>query len=263
MAGRYPKDFNFCGWHPQCFCYVVPITLSTEESLKIANEIANGRDYQPLLDDLKQGKEIDTYPKGFTKWVERNEEKITSSKSLPYFVKYNMGAVEKVVNPTPSIEERAAERHAARTPEKEARLREYWSKKVEEGNARKKKETGGVNAATPLSPEEKTRRNEIKKEAKTLLGGLEMYNADFGKPMTISNKKINEWLNQPFAEYMEKNEALLTLPKLMKEAKYLGYGADKHDPTIKAHLFQTKINNTNSWIIVRRNGRRMSCTFNI
>ena len=97
LAGRYPKDFNFCGWHPQCFCYVVPITLSTEESLKIANEIANGRDYQPLLDDLKQGKEIDSYPKGFTKWIEKNQGKIASSKSLPYFVKYNKEAVKEVV----------------------------------------------------------------------------------------------------------------------------------------------------------------------
>ena len=38
---------------------------------------------------------------------------------------------------------------------------------------------------------------------------------------------------------------------MIEEAKYLGYGADKHDPTIKAHLFQTKINKTSSWIIVR------------
>ncbi len=114
-----------------------------------------------------------------------------------------------------------------------------------------KKDANSGNTATPLSPEEKTRRNEIKKEAKTLLGGLEMYNADFGKPMTISNKKINEWLNQPFAEYMEKNEALLTLPKLMKEAKYLGYGQDEHDVDAKMHLFETVIGKTKSWIIVR------------
>ncbi len=97
LAGQYPKDFNFCGWHPQCFCYVVPITLSTDESLKIANEIANGRDYEPLLNDLKKGKEIDTYPNGFTKWIEKNQAKIASSKSLPYFVKYNEDAVKEVL----------------------------------------------------------------------------------------------------------------------------------------------------------------------
>ncbi len=116
-----------------------------------------------------------------------------------------------------------------------------------------KKDANSGNTATPLSPEEKTRRNEIKKEVKTLLGGLEMHNADFGKPMTISNTAIKEWLNQPFAEYMEKNEALLTLPKLMEEAKYLGCGQDNHNSKFTVHLFKTKIHNTPAWVVVREN----------
>lgn len=50
-----------------------------------------------MLNDFKQGKEIDTYPNGFTKWVEKNQSKIASSKSLPYFVKYNKDAVKEVL----------------------------------------------------------------------------------------------------------------------------------------------------------------------
>ncbi len=30
LAGKYPKDFIFLGWHPNCMCYVIPI-LKTEE----------------------------------------------------------------------------------------------------------------------------------------------------------------------------------------------------------------------------------------
>ena len=30
LAGKYPKDFVFLGWHPNCMCYVIPI-LKTEE----------------------------------------------------------------------------------------------------------------------------------------------------------------------------------------------------------------------------------------
>lgn len=104
---------------------------------------------------------------------------------------------------------------------------------------------------TPLTPEQRARRNEIKAEAKKLLHGVEMRNDGFDKPMTISNKAIKEWLNQPFADYMEKNEALLTLPKLIKDAQYLGRGTDEHDADAKMHLFETLIGHTKSWVIVR------------
>lgn len=30
LAGKYPKDFKFTGWHPNCMCYCIPI-LKTEE----------------------------------------------------------------------------------------------------------------------------------------------------------------------------------------------------------------------------------------
>ncbi len=115
----------------------------------------------------------------------------------------------------------------------------------------KKTKSGSANAATPLTPEERARRSEIKAEAKKILRGIEMRNAEFGKPITISNNSIKEWTNQPFTEYMEKNEALLVLPKLIKEAKYLGWGKDEHDADAKMHLFETLIGHTKSWIIVR------------
>lgn len=31
LKGKYPKDFKWNGWHPNCFCYAVPIIMSDDE----------------------------------------------------------------------------------------------------------------------------------------------------------------------------------------------------------------------------------------
>ncbi len=37
LAGVYPKDFKFMGWHPQCMCYAVPILISDNLIERIIN----------------------------------------------------------------------------------------------------------------------------------------------------------------------------------------------------------------------------------
>ena len=130
------------------------------------------------------------------------------------------------------------------TPMMSMEQKEWWKKTVG-------KLSGNVNGATPLSPEERLRRKEIKAIAKGTLRNVKMYHDKFDNAITISGGKINEWLNQPFEEYSEKNEALLKLPKLLENSKYLGWGEDEHDVRIKMHLFETKIGKTKSWIVVR------------
>ena len=31
LQGKYPKEFKFVGWHPNCMCYTVPIVMSDDE----------------------------------------------------------------------------------------------------------------------------------------------------------------------------------------------------------------------------------------
>ncbi len=214
LAGRYPKEFKFTGWHPWCRCYAVAILADQKEMDEYTKALMDGED----VDGWHFTGEVTDMPECWTRWVKANRGRIANAKSQPYFIRDNQKAVDKIL---------------------------------------KGKEGG--KAKTPLTPEQRVRRDEIKKQAKKLLHGVEMRNEGFDKPITISNTAIKEWLNQPFAEYMEKNEALLTLPKLIKEAEYLGYGADKHDPSIKAHFFQTtKIGGANAWIIVREMEERCS-----
>lgn len=78
LAGKYPKDFKWTGWHPNDMCYVVPI-LKTEEEFW-ADE------------DVTSKNEITDTPKQFKDWISDNKERIKKAKSrgtLPYFVKDN------------------------------------------------------------------------------------------------------------------------------------------------------------------------------
>ena len=70
--------------------------------------------------------------------------------------------------------------------------------------------------------------------------------------MIIVNKRIiKEWLNQPHRHLAIKNELILDIDNVLKKAKYLGQGVDKHDATWNAHLFEIEIDGGKSWIIVR------------
>lgn len=81
LAGKYPKDFVFKGWHPNCMCYVIPI-LKTEEQFWNEEEVS----------------QIMEPPNGFMNWLETNAERIeTAAKNdaLPYWYKDNLQYVSK------------------------------------------------------------------------------------------------------------------------------------------------------------------------
>lgn len=87
LAGRYPKDFKFTGWHPQCRCHAVSI-LKTPEEMEADNErIMNGEDLN--------GESINTVrdmPNNFKDWVKENDSRIAMSNArgtLPYFLNDN------------------------------------------------------------------------------------------------------------------------------------------------------------------------------
>ena len=119
LAGKYPKSFEFKGWHPQCMCYAIPL-LKTEE------------EFWTLDDNEKSVNEVTELPPNFREWIEDNKDRIKAAEErgkLPYFIRDNRDDVENILNPKPKETplEIAAERHAARTPEDIARIRTEWS----------------------------------------------------------------------------------------------------------------------------------------
>lgn len=89
LVGRYPKQFKFVGWHPQCMCIIFPILMDDETFNK--NELAdlkaalNGKEY----DKYKAKNEVTDVPKGFKEWVGQHKDAQKKWASTPYFIRDN------------------------------------------------------------------------------------------------------------------------------------------------------------------------------
>lgn len=97
----------------------------------------------------------------------------------------------------------------------------------------------------------KEQRKRIKEEAASLQQEV-FANKDVEWEASISGAGIKEWINQPHKLYREKNEALLNIKELFKDADYVGHIPDSknRDYVEQSHIFKTKIGGEDSWIIV-------------
>ena len=168
LAGDYPPDFVFDGWHPQCFCFVTPILMDEEEIQKMNEAMLDGKEYKP------RGKRITQYPENFKEWVRDNEDKILASHDIgtdPYFVRNNFNAVQDILNPKEQLTplEIAEQRHANRTPEQEEAIRMKWQERQERIAEEKRK-----------AEAERIRIERINKTAQNVLKTAATRFADFG-----------------------------------------------------------------------------------
>lgn len=93
LAGKYPKDFKFVGWHPQCRCHVTPI-------LKPLEEITEGTaDSEGNWNSLPSASEVKDVPEAFNDYIAANEERMKGWKSTPYYIKDNPQYVDKALHP--------------------------------------------------------------------------------------------------------------------------------------------------------------------
>lgn len=89
LKGKYPKNFKFIGWHPQCRCKATPILQSPEEfntdELNELKAAINGTEYKTF----QSANTVSSMPKGFTDWVTDNAERSQGWKSQPFFIRDN------------------------------------------------------------------------------------------------------------------------------------------------------------------------------
>ena len=127
LAGRYPKDFKFVGWHPHCRCYQKSILKTEEEMDKDADRMRQHE--EPTANSVNSVSDV---PDGFKGWITENEEKIKRAKSKPYFVTDNKRFVDEILSPAPkkpTIAEIAEARHKARTPEQIDEIQAAWNER--------------------------------------------------------------------------------------------------------------------------------------
>lgn len=95
LAGKYPKEFHWVGWHPNCMCYEIPI-LKTEEEFWAEDS----------QDNTESENEVTELPDNFNEWVQDNQKRIEFAHkqgTLPYFVRDNFDAVQGIINPEEKV----------------------------------------------------------------------------------------------------------------------------------------------------------------
>ena len=92
LAGKYPKDFKWTGWHPHCRCHALTI-LKTEKELDADTErILNGE--EPSQESVNK---VEAMPENFSKWIEKNQERIEKAKTLPDWIKDRKKVVDEII----------------------------------------------------------------------------------------------------------------------------------------------------------------------
>lgn len=70
LAGVYPKDFYWTGWHVNCMCYAVPVIMSEEEYWSLQ---------KPKVE----------VPDNFNDWINENKDKFKESTTIPNSISQN------------------------------------------------------------------------------------------------------------------------------------------------------------------------------
>ena len=92
LAGDYPKDFMWRGWHPRCRCSMSSILIDrNSEEWKYLRSLPEKK-YRAY----KSPNLVPNVPEKFSKWCERNADKLDLAREngkLPYFVRDNQKVV--------------------------------------------------------------------------------------------------------------------------------------------------------------------------
>lgn len=92
MAGKYPSNFKFVGWHPQCRCTTIPILKSDKEMDRDRDLILNGEEPKGSKNEVKK------VPQPFYDYVKENQEKLEKKKVKPYYIYDNKEIIKKIKN---------------------------------------------------------------------------------------------------------------------------------------------------------------------
>lgn len=83
LKGKYPKEFKFTGWHPQCLCYQVADMMNDKEFEKLEDYILGITKSQPKVSGIAKPPEL------FKQYLYENKKRIAGWKNKPYWMKDN------------------------------------------------------------------------------------------------------------------------------------------------------------------------------
>lgn len=83
LKGKYPKEFHFTGWHPNCLCIAIPILAPQEVRDAMMDYRLGITDKRPTITY------VEAMPKAASSWVKENAERINAWSNTPYWVENN------------------------------------------------------------------------------------------------------------------------------------------------------------------------------
>ena len=86
LQGRYPREFKFVGWHPNCRCIATQVFKTKAEMDADDERLKRGEE---PLDPHQSENAVTEMPEGFNRWMEDNAERLENPKSMPYFIRDN------------------------------------------------------------------------------------------------------------------------------------------------------------------------------
>lgn len=140
LEGRYPKDYVWISWHPQCICTSDPITIQGEEKKEFYKRLMAGEDMSNYVSPFA----VLNMPEKYNQYIKDNSEAIVKAGmrgKLAWHLQDNtkywahllspsdrkkLGL--KVVSSKELILAKAKERHALRTKEQIDKIQSRWDK---------------------------------------------------------------------------------------------------------------------------------------
>lgn len=92
LAGKYPKDFKFVGWHPHCRCQAISILKTEKEMEEDTQRILDGK--APMKGSVNA---VEGVPAAFSDWVEAHSDRIVQGGNLPNFLRDNKRRVDAIL----------------------------------------------------------------------------------------------------------------------------------------------------------------------
>ena len=140
LEGRYPKDYVWISWHPQCICTSDPITIQGEEKKEFYKRLMAGEDMSNYVSPFA----VLTMPEKYNQYIKDNSEAIVKAGmkgKLAWHLQDNTKYWVHLLSPSDLkklglkaasskelILAKAKERHALRTKEQIDKIHSRWDK---------------------------------------------------------------------------------------------------------------------------------------
>lgn len=140
LEGRYPKDYVWISWHPQCICTSDPITIQGEEKKAFYKRLMAGEDMSNYVSPFA----VLTMPEKYNQYIKDNSEAIVKAGmrgKLAWHLQDNIKYWAHLLSPSDRkklglkavsskelILAKAKERHALRTKEQIDKIQSRWDK---------------------------------------------------------------------------------------------------------------------------------------